>query len=409
VPKRTSDGRAAVQSSTRGVADAKKRAVAAIAPTLFLVAAAHFFNDIYMGFLTPLYPLVMVKFGLSLSMVGVISMVAAMASALSQPLFGMLFDRFGVTASLYLAPLLTGLLVSCVGIAPSYPVFLILLFCGCLGSAAFHPKGASVTPTLSGGHRELGMAIFSAGGNIGFAAGPAVIAFFIALWGLKAMPILAIPAAAVALTLFLLLPARELSRRTAHTKRVSWRELLADREDRSVLLRLVLINFSLTVSVRGLSTFLPVYMAQSSIPVTTIGILFTVMLAIGAVASIFASALSRRTGKRALILTSVIGGIPLAIAGYLLFPSGAGRALIVLAGTVLTFSNPLLILLAQKHSGDSPAMASSLIMGFSWGLAGLFMVPLGWIGELIGMKWMMVIVGGFPLVSVLSCLRLPRD
>jgi MFS transporter, FSR family, fosmidomycin resistance protein len=385
------------------------RVAAPISATLFLVAAAHFINDIYMGFLTPLYPLVMRKFGLSLSMVGVISMVAAMASALSQPLFGMLFDRFGVTASLYLAPLLTGLLVSCMGVAPSYPVFLLLLFCGCLGSAAFHPKGASVTPTLSGGHRELGMAIFSAGGNIGFAAGPATIAFFIALWGLGAMPVLAVPAAAVALTLFLLLPARELARRTARTKRVSWRELLANREDRSVLLRLVLINFSLTVSVRGLSTFLPVYMAQASIPVITIGILFTVMLAIGAVASIFVSALSRRTGKRVLVLASLVGGVPLAVAGYLLFPSVAGKVLIICAGTVLTFTNPLLILMAQKHSGDSPAMASSLIMGFSWGLAGLFMVPLGGIGELVGIKWMMVIVGAFPLLAVASCLRLPRD
>ena len=102
-----------------------------------------------MGFLTPLYPIIMDKFGLSLSLVGAVSMVAALASALSQPFFGMLFDRFGFAASLYLAPLLTGLLVSCLGIAPSFTVFLVLLCLGCLGSAAFHPKGASVTPTLS--------------------------------------------------------------------------------------------------------------------------------------------------------------------------------------------------------------------------------------------------------------------
>ena len=107
-----------------------------------------------MGFLTPLYPIIMDKFGLSLSLVGAASMVAALASALSQPFFGMLFDRFGFAASLYLAPLLTGLLVSCLGIAPSFTVFLALLFLGCLGSAAFHPKGASVTPTLS----EIGRA-----------------------------------------------------------------------------------------------------------------------------------------------------------------------------------------------------------------------------------------------------------
>jgi FSR family fosmidomycin resistance protein-like MFS transporter len=362
-----------------------------------------------MGFLTPLFPIVMDKYGLSLSMVGVVSMIAALASAMSQPFFGILFDRFGVSASLYLAPLLTGLLVSCLGIAPSFTVFLVILCLGCLGSAAFHPKGASVTPTLSGSHPEVGMAVFSAGGNLGFAAGPAVIAYFISVWGFRATPILAVPAALVAGGLALLLPADELRRRSARAARFSLRALLANRRDLAMLLRLVFINFCLTVGVRALSTFLPVYMAEHGSHVTSIGVLFTGMLALGALASVFVSTLAHRTGKRSLILISISVGAPLAVAGYLLFPSPAGTALIVAAGTVLTFSNPLLILMAQKHSGNSPAMASSLIMGLSWGLAGLAMVPLGSLGEMLGMQVMMVIAGAFPLLSVVSCLRIPRD
>jgi MFS transporter, FSR family, fosmidomycin resistance protein len=385
------------------------KALAPISPILFLVASAHFFSDVYMGFLTPLYPIIMDKFALSLSLVGAVSMVAALASAMSQPLFGLLFDRFGVTVAIYLAPLATGLFVSFLGVASSYPVFLVLLFLGCLGSAAFHPKGASVTPPLSGGHPDLGMAIFSAGGNLGFAAGPAAIALFITAWGLRAMPLLAIPAAAVAAAMFFLLPAKEIQRRTARVAKVSFRSLFANRKDASTLLRLVFINFCLTVSVRGLSTFLPVYMANLSMNVTSIGVLFTLMLACGAVISVFAGAFSRLTGKRILILASAVVGVPLAIAGYLLFPAPGARLLIILAGTVLTFTSPLLIVMAQKHSGGSPAMASSLIMGFSWGLAGLAMVPIGSIGELIGMKGMMLIVGAFPLLAIVSCLRLPRD
>ncbi len=69
------------------------------------------------------------------------------------------------------------------------------------------------------------MAIFSAGGNLGFAAGPAVIAFFIAAFGLRATPVLAVPAAVVALVLFLLLPSRELAARTAGDSRVTWKGL----------------------------------------------------------------------------------------------------------------------------------------------------------------------------------------
>jgi FSR family fosmidomycin resistance protein-like MFS transporter len=360
-----------------------------------------------MGFLTPLYPIIMDRCGLSLSVVGAVSMAAAMASALSQPFFGMLFDRFGGTASVYLAPLLTGVLVSCLGVAPSFTLFLVLLCLGSLGSAAFHPRGASITPTLSGSHPEFGMAVFSAGGNLGFAAGPAAIAFFISVWGFRSTPVLAVPAALVAGALALLMPRGRTASRGAAS--VSLRTLLANRRDFAVLGRLVFINFALTVGVRGLSTFLPVYMAQKGSAVTSIGALFTGMLALGALASVFVSQLSRRTGKRALILASAAAGAPLAVAGYVFFPSTAGIVLIVAAGTVLTFSNPLLILMAQKHSGNSPAVASSLIMGVSWGLAGLAMVPLGALGEAFGMPVMMVIAGAFPLLSVLSCLRIPRD
>jgi FSR family fosmidomycin resistance protein-like MFS transporter len=362
-----------------------------------------------MGFLTPLFPIVMDKYGLSLSQVGVVSMIGTLASAMSQPFFGVLFDRFGVSASLYLAPLLTGLFVSCLGIAPSFAVFLVILCLGCLGSAAFHPKGASVTPTLSGRHPEVGMAIFSAGGNLGFAAGPAVIAYFISVWGFRSTPILAIPAALVAGSLALLLPSGELRRRSAQSARISLRGLLSNRRDLAMLLRLVFINFALTVGVRGLSTFLPVYMAQHGSAVTSIGGLFTGMLALGAIASVFVSTISRRTGKRILILISAAVGAPLAVAGYVFFLTPAGIFLIVAAGTVLTFSNPLVILMAQKHSGNSPAMASSLIMGLSWGIAGLAMVPLGALGEALGMPVMMVIAGAFPLLSIVSCLRIPRD
>jgi len=390
-------------SPRASVADAAR----AISPVLVLVAGAHFFNDIYMGFLTPLYAIIQDKFGLSLSMVGAVSMIAALASALSQPFFGLLFDRVGGAASIYLAPLLTGVLVSALGLAPSFGLFLVLLSLGCLGSAAFHPKGASVTPTLSGSHPEVGMAIFSAGGNLGFAAGPAVIAFFISRWGFGATPILAVPAALVAGCLALLLPARSARRKMAAP--VSLRSLVQDRHDLVMLGRLVFINFCLNVGVRGLSTFLPVYMAHQGVSVTAIGGLFTGMLALGAIASIFVSQLSRRTGKRSLILLSAAAGAPLAVAGYLLFPHPAGIVLIIAAGTILTFSNPLLILQAQKHSRGSPAVASSLIMGLSWGLAGLAMVPLGALGEIVGMPAMMIVAAAFPLLCVFSCRRITRD
>jgi FSR family fosmidomycin resistance protein-like MFS transporter len=175
-----------------------------------------------------------------------------------------------------------------------------------------------------------------------------------------------------------------------------------------VLLRLVFVNFCLTVAIRAMSTFLPVLLAEAGMPVTRIGVIFTVMLTVGAGASILAASLSKRTGGRLLIQATLLGGLPFAAAGLYLLPGAWGILLVVAAGTIMSSSMPLMLVFAQSYSGGSPAMASSLIMGVSWGLAGLAMVLLGWVGDLIGIRPMMLVSLAVPLLALVPALRLPR-
>jgi FSR family fosmidomycin resistance protein-like MFS transporter len=380
-----------------------------MSPLVFLVAAAHAVNDHYMGFLSVLYPVIRQKFALSLPMIGTVSMVAGIASALSQPAFGALFDRRNVAVSLHLAPLLTAVFICLLSLAPNVPVLLGMLFLGCLGSAAFHPKGASITPVLSRSRPEIGMAVFSAAGNLGLAAGPTVIAFFIAAWGWHASPWLILPAAFVVALLFVLLPPRQINEHTRGRTEITLRGLAADRAGLAAVLRLVFINFCITVGLRGLQTYLGILLTDLGSTVTTVGLVLSVTLALGAFASIYVSSLVRRFGSRALVASSILVGPPLGIAGILLLPSPIGWVLTVLSGMALAWSNPVLILKAQRHAGDSPAMASSLQMGLAWGLAGIAMVPLGALGELIGTRTLLVVSSMVPLLGLFSCFRLPHD
>jgi FSR family fosmidomycin resistance protein-like MFS transporter len=380
-----------------------------VSPLVFLVAAAHATNDLYMGFLSTLYPVIRERFSLSLAMVGTVSMVAGMAAAFSQPVFGALFDRRGVAVSLHLAPLLTAVFISLLCLAPSVPVLLVMLFLGCLGSAAFHPKGASVTPVLSGSRPEIGMAVFSALGNFGFAAGPSVIAFFVAARGWNASPILAVPAVVVVALLFVLLPPRRIDEHTGGRAEITLRGLMADRAGFTAVLRLIIVNFCITVALRALQTFLSIHLADLGRPNTSAGLLLTVTLALGALASIWVSSLSTRVNSRTLVASSILAGPPLAAAGILLLPSWPGWVLVALSGMALSWSNPVLILKAQRHAGDSPAMASSLQMGVAWGLAGVAMLPLGALGELIGTRNLLIVAGLVPLLGLVPCLRLPPD
>ncbi len=372
------------------------------------MATAHAGNDLFMGMLAPLYPIVQARFALSLGLVGAVSMIAGITSAFSQPLFGVLVDRHGVAASLHLAPLLTAVFICLVPTAPSFPLLLVLLALGCLGSAAFHPKGASVTPSLSGGHPEIGMAIFSAVGNLGYSAGPIVIASLIAARGAGAAPLLIVPAVALTILLFVLLPPRVVEQRSRAAARLSFRQLLADRRELPTLLRLIFVNFCLTVALRAMTTFLPVRLSALGEPVTSIGILFTIVLGLGAVLSILASSMARRFGAKPLIISSVLAGAPLYVLGLLVAGLG-GRVLLVAGGAALSWSNPLVILQAQRHSGNSPAMASSLLMGVSWGLASLAMTPLGALGELTGTWVLLLVSAAFPLLGLVSAFRLPKE
>ncbi len=135
------------------------------------------------------------------------------------------------------------------------------------------------------------MAVFSALGNLGFAAGPTVIAFFIAAWGWRASPWLILPAVIVVGLLFVLLPPRRVDELTGSGSEISLRGLLADRAGVAAVLRLIFINFCLTVGLRGLQTFLGIHLVDLGSSVTSVGLLLTATLALGAIVSIFVSSL----------------------------------------------------------------------------------------------------------------------
>lgn len=169
------------------------------------------------------------------------------------------------------------------------------------------------------------------------------------------------------------------------------------------------INFCITVGLRGLQTFLSIHLTDLGASLESAGLLVSVFLALGAAASIYVSTLVRRVGSRALVASSIVAGVPLGVAGMLLLPSPAGWVVVALSGIALGWSNPVLILKAQRHAGDSPAMASSLQMGLAWGLAGIAMVPLGAVGESIGTRNLLIVTSLVPLLGLASCFRLPSD
>src|SRR5262245_23721685 len=108
---------------------------------LLTLMLGHFTVDSYVGVLPVLYPLLIGRFHVSLATVGLVSLAYGGMAAFSQPVFGMIADRFG-TRLTGLTLLWTALTFSVIGFADSFPLLVVLALLSGLGSGAFHPLGA---------------------------------------------------------------------------------------------------------------------------------------------------------------------------------------------------------------------------------------------------------------------------
>ena len=85
-------------------------------------------------------------------------------------------------------------------------------------------------------------------------------------------------------------------------------------------------------------------------------------------------------------------------AAYLLLGAGGG---------FLLASNSILVALAQELAPGRSGLASSLPLGFSWGVASLSLGPAGFIADRIGLAETLGWLALLPLVTAAAALFLP--
>src|SRR5438874_12204677 len=160
---------------------------------LLTLMLGHFTVDSYVGVIPVLYPLLIGRFHLSLAPVGLVSLAYGGTAAISQPLFGLLADRFG-TRLTGLALAWTAVTFSVVGFVDSFPLLLTLALASGLGSGAFHPLGAlDVRGLLPTWRRSLGMSIYVTAGTVGVAAGPLIGILLFGAYGVHGTGFLVLP------------------------------------------------------------------------------------------------------------------------------------------------------------------------------------------------------------------------
>jgi MFS transporter, FSR family, fosmidomycin resistance protein len=369
---------------------------------LFLLTLAHFLIDTYATMLAPVLPLVIAKMGLSYASAGVLGTVMSIVS-LSQPLMGVWADRmrrrYLVVAGVVMAALFGPLL----GVASSYGAIIVVLALGGVGVSAFHPQGFSLAGELSGPRRSFGLSLFIFGGTLALGATPLWVTAYADRFGLERLPFIALPGLAVALVVFRFLPL-ENPRIQKQDLGTMWKSL-ARKWGPLTLITVIVILRSVTSIAFG--TFLAVLGQERGLAAGEAGrVPLSVYQTSGVVGSLIAGYLADRVDPRPLVWGSILLAAP-ALYGYLLTDGWFGYALLGLGGGLILASNSVLVAVAQEQAPEHAALASSLPLGLSWGVAGLTLPLVGYAADQIGMAETLKYLALLPIPTALLSLFLP--
>lgn len=372
--------------------------IASLSRSLFLVALAHLSIEFCNNFLPIVYPTFIDRMELSYTQVGFIALVAGTSTTLMQPLFGYLGDRWQSHRWLSVGSVLwIGLIMGLVGFADSYPVLVLLVGLGGLGSAAFHPAGAVLASASGGQRRGTAMSIFSVGGNVGTALSPLWVMLGIGWFGLAGTSVVIPVAGAVALLLYWQLIRS--GRFNVAVIDASAQPEKRRRSPRGELAGMILITIA--VMCRSwfqvtLVTYLPEWLQSQGQTMALSGQILSVFLVSLGAGSLSGGILSDRVGRWQIFVLSL--GL-LSVVHWLFMLSGQWW-LVAVIGVLTGATFPVGVVMAQEAWPRQVGLASALVIGLGWAPGGLGASVTGFLADRFSLDFGLQSLVIPPLVGV---------
>ncbi|MGH7765016.1 MAG: MFS transporter [Candidatus Dormibacteraceae bacterium] len=370
---------------------------------LLTLMLGHLTVDSYVGVIPVLYPLLIHRFSLSLATVGLVSLAYSGSASVSQPLFGLLADRFG-TRLTGLALGWTALTFALVGFVDTFPLLLGLALLSGLGSGAFHPLGAlDVRALLPVWRRSFGMSIYVTAGTVGVALGPLIGIVVFGAFGVHGTGLLVLPGLATGG--YLLWRMRGRVRAAARGARSASSPAAVPVFALAMVIG-VMMSRSWTVNV--FQAFTPTWYQQMGYGPAFYGPLATTLVLASAVGTVGCGTLADRYGRRTVILVTLVLSIP-AVLLYTMFPGPWAFASAILIGFLAASTAPLMLLMAQQLMVARAGLASGLVMGLGF-VTGAIGIPInGAIADSIGLQKSLMTHVILVIVTIGIAWFLPRE
>ena len=348
-----------------------------------VVALAHGLNDAYSAFVAPLLPRLMDRLGLSIALAAGLAMAYSLAASLLQPILGYLADRHGRRAFLVAGPLLSGVFASLIGVAGTFWGLVAVLTLAGLGSAAFHPPGASYAARVAEGRGSgVRYSVFSFSGSAGYALGPLIAVALVQWRGLQGLWVAMIPAVVLTPFLYLNLPSPRAERANMHLPPPPGQVL---RQLAGPLGLVFGISAAVAWAQRTVLTLLPIIVNQAGGSETLGAASLSVYLAAQAGGTLAGGYLADRMDRRRLLVALCGLAFPAHVAAVALHPGSAvALAAAGLAGFLGMATLPAIVVMAQELHPRGVAVSSGIVMGLAWATGSVGVLATGTLADTTG-------------------------
>ncbi|MEV6047792.1 MFS transporter [Streptomyces xanthochromogenes] len=369
---------------------------------MFLLAVGHSCVDVYQGTVAALVPFFVAERAYSYAAASGIVLAASLLSSIVQPLFGALTDRWAMPWLLPVSTAVAGAGIALSAWGGSYVTTLAMVAVSGVGVAAYHPESARVARLASAGsHTAMGW--FSLGGNLGFATAPLLVAGVVGAGGLRAAPLLVVPAALGSVLCVLALRAvRTPDRAGSGVARA------VGRDDRASFVKLCVAVVCRSLVFVGLAAFVALYARQrvGGGQLAGSAALFT-LYAGGAAGTVVGGRLAARWERVRVVCWSYAAAVP-AVAGVVFVPGPGFYLFVALTSAALYVPFSLQVTLGQDYLPSRIGTASGVTLGLTVSVGGVASPLIGAAADATSLRTALAPLIVFPVLAWLLTRRLPE-
>jgi FSR family fosmidomycin resistance protein-like MFS transporter len=376
---------------------------------LVIFMSGHFSNDLLVGVLPVLFPIFKREFGLDNAQLGLVTLGYSIASSLTQPLFGYISDK---VRRYWFPPVIVlwgGVFVGLYGFATGFwSLFLLAILAG-LGSAAFHPLGATnAAGVVHEHHRNTSMSLYTVAGTGGFALGPIVAVGFTSLFGIRGTICFTILAAIAAVFMYFELRKLNAMGMLNQGRAIQTQSDSAPPVDYRMLAKVILAIMMRSWSFMAILQFTPLWYDDLGHSEAFYGALVTVVTLISALGTLAGGWFADRVGGRLVVVGSLVLTIP-AMLVYIHFPGYSAFGTGSTYGFLSDSSTAIALLAAQRLMPGRTGVASSMILGLGFVSGGLGVPIVGRIIDSVGYTSGLTMLVFVNLAAVLIAASIPAS